>query len=472
LGGVLSDVAAQTGIAAGNVAILRRAFEDAGVGADAVGATINKLQKAISAANGGSEKSQAIFSKLGIKLSDISRLSPDEQFAAVAKAIAAIPDPAQRAAASMELFGKSGGKLLAIFQDGGALTGAGEFIGTQAEILNRQAGVFDSVSDKLGRIPDKLAGFFVGVLDPIAGDIDSILTKFEETDFAAIGQAFGEKIPEVVAGVYDFANGAYKALQIFLRIGEVLGNTFGLFFSGEYWKNVGDLISGAFMGAVERLQTGLDSVLSGDGIAMAFKKMLDTNAGDTILQNAANNLVRIYEPLIDSLTRPLQNLPSFNLPASVGSPASGGSSSPTPTPSASVPQIDGSKYGPGRDQFKPAVFGPSKDLMSGSGRIAAALRQRSLAEGAAGFGGLAGRSMMQYDRIMGNGPGQNTMLSNKGGRWSGVANESVTGGLGEKRRLRTSKDDRDAKKAVSIQEKQVGVLESIDSKVSQALTVA
>ena len=51
MGGQLSDLSARTGIAAGKLAILQRAFEDNGVSGDQVGTVINKLQKRRAIAN-------------------------------------------------------------------------------------------------------------------------------------------------------------------------------------------------------------------------------------------------------------------------------------------------------------------------------------------------------------------------------------------------------------------------------------
>ena len=65
LGGQLNDLSARTGESAGNLLILRRAFENAGAGADSVGTTINRLQRAIvEAGQGGKEQAEA-FATLG-----------------------------------------------------------------------------------------------------------------------------------------------------------------------------------------------------------------------------------------------------------------------------------------------------------------------------------------------------------------------------------------------------------------------
>ena len=55
--------------------------------------------------------------RLGLKVSDLQAMTPDQQFETIAKAIAKIQDPTERAGAAMEIFGKSGGKTLALFAD-------------------------------------------------------------------------------------------------------------------------------------------------------------------------------------------------------------------------------------------------------------------------------------------------------------------------------------------------------------------
>ena len=165
LGGKLADLSARTGIAAGDLAVMGRAFEDNGVSADKIGGVINKLQKTITDFGTGSKTAAKPFEKLGISFDQISKLNPSDQFQLIQSKIAAIQSPTERAAVAMQLFGKSGGELLTLFSDGKAFANAGTFLGSQAEILNRNAALFDSISDILARAGEKFQGFFVGILD-------------------------------------------------------------------------------------------------------------------------------------------------------------------------------------------------------------------------------------------------------------------------------------------------------------------
>ena len=76
------------------------------------------MQKFLVEAAQGSKGAGDTLSKLGLRLSDLGRLSPDQQFELLADRISKIQDPAIRAATAMEVFGKTGTSLLPLMQDG------------------------------------------------------------------------------------------------------------------------------------------------------------------------------------------------------------------------------------------------------------------------------------------------------------------------------------------------------------------
>ena len=115
MGGRLNDLADRTGLAVDRVLLLERAFQNAGVGADSLGPIINKMQKALVDAEDGTSKAAYAFADLGLSLSKLQGMTPEEQLKTIGKAIADIPDPAKRASTAMEIFGKSGGALNQVF---------------------------------------------------------------------------------------------------------------------------------------------------------------------------------------------------------------------------------------------------------------------------------------------------------------------------------------------------------------------
>jgi hypothetical protein len=484
LGGQLSDVSARTGILAGDLAVMGRAFEDNGVSADKVGGIINKLQRTISDFGVGTETARRPFERLGISFDEISRLDPAAQFQLIQSKIAALKSPTDRAATAMEIFGRSGGELLTLFADGQAFSGAARFLGTQAEILNRSSGVFDSISDKLARIPAKLQGFFVGFLEPIAGDIDGILTRFDQIDFAAIGlrfssafsvdnliKTFSAAVPLIVAVLAD----------AFTKALDVAGALFRAFFSPEgltFLKNaMVDTFVAAFDaigGAAYELAKTIGAALKGEVRMQDKTRIIGTEKPEDAPRDFASRLEGELEKIDWAPSKAVKDA-ADKFGATIGQifpdvVKKGVSESQADIYDAETKAQrervendtrarntqDGTLFGPPKPMI-PAMetFGPSKSLKD---------RVRLFGERGQALGGdnafARDRARMGMDGLGGG-----------GGRWSGVANASTTGGLGEKRRLRTSADGKDAKKNLSLQEQQVGFLEGIDKKIGQSLSV-
>jgi hypothetical protein len=203
MGGVLSDVAGQTGMTAGKVMLLRTAFDQAGIGADQVGGTINKMQRAIAEATTGSGPAAEALQKLGLSAADLSAQSPDQAFNAIGAALSGIANPTERAAAAMDIFGKSGGKLLTLFGDSGALATAGDTLGAQASIMDKNASVFDRTSDLINASSNKLQGVFVGMAESIAPAILPLLEQFNKMDFTALGQQIGSAASMFIQAMTD-----------------------------------------------------------------------------------------------------------------------------------------------------------------------------------------------------------------------------------------------------------------------------
>jgi len=203
LGGTLSDVAGQTGMTAGRVMLLQTAFEQAGIGADQVGPAINKMQRALSDAASGTGPAAEAIARLGLNATDLANMSPDQAFSTLGEAINAIGNPTQRAAAAMEIFGRSGGKMLTLFGDSGALATAADTLGQQAGIMDRNAAIFDRTSDLINASSNKLQGVFVGMAESIAPAILPLLERFNQMDFSRVGQQMGEAASMFIAAITD-----------------------------------------------------------------------------------------------------------------------------------------------------------------------------------------------------------------------------------------------------------------------------
>ena len=206
MGGRLAELSDRTGVAVDKVMLLERAFQNTGVGADSLGPILNKMQKAIVDAGDGTSKSADAFTKLGIPLSTLKNLSPDEQLRAIGKAIAGIPDPAERAAVSMEIFGKSGGALNQVFANmDGELETAKAQLGSLPEVMKAGAAQFDKISDNLTVIGGKFVEFAAGIIDKVKPALDALTTALTRIDAAKIGQE--------LAGFFTGAGEGMKGFQ-------------------------------------------------------------------------------------------------------------------------------------------------------------------------------------------------------------------------------------------------------------------
>jgi Skp family chaperone for outer membrane proteins len=143
----------------------------------------------------------------------------------------------------MGIFGKSGGEMLALFSDAGAFDDAAAQVGSQAEILQRNAEIFDKISNQLGLVGTKVQGFFVGVADKVAPVLAPLMDFFAGTDFASIGQRLGDALALGLQALVD----------------------------GSMWTILLDSAKVAIGSAINFLWAGLQSAIVGAGVIL-FEK--------------------------------------------------------------------------------------------------------------------------------------------------------------------------------------------------------
>lgn len=190
LGGHLSDLGASTGASVSELVVLRQALANAGMGADAAGPMIARFQRALAGVNEDGVTTRGVLEELGINTLALSRMSLQDQFTELSRVIAAIEDPADRAAAAIKLFGRSGVEMLAFMRDPAAFTTAAEQVGNLGNVLEANANRFDSVSDAIEAMGLKIDQFFVGFMSEVSGlDVFENLAK---ADFTSLGQSAGQ----------------------------------------------------------------------------------------------------------------------------------------------------------------------------------------------------------------------------------------------------------------------------------------
>lgn len=202
MGGKFADLSASTGASVSELVMLSQAFQNAGLGADAVGPMIARFQKSLAGVNEDGQSTSNVLQKLGINTLALSRMSVSAQFQELSRAISAIEDPAERTKRAMELFGRSGAQMLALFRDPEAFTRAAAEVGIMGDVLEANAGKFDSMSDALVTLGTKVDQFFVGAMSTLQQS--SALEDAAKTDFTPTGQSAGA----AAAAIMDLSKAA------------------------------------------------------------------------------------------------------------------------------------------------------------------------------------------------------------------------------------------------------------------------
>ncbi len=117
-GDTLSDMADRTGVSTEALSELGFAAEQSGADLETLETGLRKMQKLIGDAAGGSTAASEALGQLGLSVAILQGLAPEQQFKLLAERLSQIQDPTLRAATAMEIFGKSGTRLLPLVQDG------------------------------------------------------------------------------------------------------------------------------------------------------------------------------------------------------------------------------------------------------------------------------------------------------------------------------------------------------------------
>lgn len=334
-----SKLAARLGLTYGELAGLSLAADLSGVSMDQLGIAITKSDVAFVKAANGSKQARAAFAQLGIAVDDLQGLTASQRFERIADAIAAIPDPAARAAAAVGIFGRSGAQLLPLFASG---AGAIRQASAEAErfgltLTNMQGQSVEGMNDAFTRAQSAIRGVIQQVVAYLAPAIESITTMF--SDFigsvggANIGQAIGEgilagarylaeigdviiqSIPSVfqyVQGVGSFWNGIFeigrRVFDYFAYVGRLIESVFKAVGSvltglvGRILNAAGELAQLATFGAY-----GAGTERAGERLMATSKKLWDESgaAFEAAAENAANSLFGRSEETGEQLAGPL-----------------------------------------------------------------------------------------------------------------------------------------------------------------------
>lgn len=320
-----SKLAARLGLTYSELAGISLAGELAGVSMDQIGAAVTRADVAFVKATNGSKQARAAFAQMGLSVEQLGGMSAAERFKAISDAIAAIPDPASRAAAAVQIFGRAGAQLLPLFSQG---AGAIQQASAEAErfglaLTNAQGQDVEEMNDAFTRAQAAIRGVVQQVVAYLAPAIQAVTDTFSNLiggiGGANIGQFIGEGIltgARYLAEVGDYIIQSMPAVWEYVR---GVGQYWSTVFEGgqrvfDFFAYVGRLIESVFkfvgsllIGTVGRLMNSIGELMqfipgmasAGRGIEQAGERLMRTStqlweesgaALEAAAENAANSL--------------------------------------------------------------------------------------------------------------------------------------------------------------------------------------
>lgn len=187
MGAELNDSSLRLGFATEDLQTWRYAAKLAGVNAQALEASFQRLNVAAdNAAQGGKTQTKA-FRDLGVAFKDAEgRIRPTgELLPEIADSIAKIEDPAKRSGLVMDLFGRQGLKLLPLFAEGSE--GLKKYSAELKELGGIMSDEAIAQADEYGDNLDRLDTALNGLRNTLVLDVLPVLTTFIGTTAKLVG---------------------------------------------------------------------------------------------------------------------------------------------------------------------------------------------------------------------------------------------------------------------------------------------
>ncbi len=208
-GDELHKMSLRTSISVEALSALKFAAEISGASIDDIEKGIKKMSKTILDASDGLATYVRAFDRIGLSAEELIKLSPEEQFDKIAKAIAAVENPTIRAATAQDIFGRAGTKLLPLFA-------AGE---EGLEKLKKRAHELGIVFDQ--EAADK-AAILNDAMTDLKGSLAGASRSIVETLVPVITDLSG-KISNIVIEVKDWVKENPKLTEVLVKVAAALG---------------------------------------------------------------------------------------------------------------------------------------------------------------------------------------------------------------------------------------------------------
>ncbi len=175
-----SKLARRLGLTYGQMAGLKLAAVGAGLSVESVASAATRADLAFIDASSGTQDAIDKFTDLKLSMADMQKMSPEQRFAAIAEAISKLPTAAERSAAAVKMFGKSGAELMPLFEQGAAgirkATDEAQKFGLT--LNNAQGAGVEKMMSSFGSAFSAIQGIATQVVSNLAEPISRIIDDF------------------------------------------------------------------------------------------------------------------------------------------------------------------------------------------------------------------------------------------------------------------------------------------------------
>ena len=254
-GDELFNLQAKTGIAAKQLIGIGNAAKLADVDMATLGKGLNKLNVNLVKAAEGNDDLASKFKRLGVDVKDANGqvVPADKALKQIADRFADMPDGAQKAAAAVALFGKSGADLIPLLNEGAA--SMEKFTYKVGEDFAARSDLFNDTITELGI---KTQGFGLELTDALLPALQTILEVFADLfstdqDWTALFKVIEGVIRGIAVAIYTVV----KAVDILIKNIVAAVQAAGQAFSGDFgaaWDTITNRVSSGFAEAQQAIK--------------------------------------------------------------------------------------------------------------------------------------------------------------------------------------------------------------------------
>jgi hypothetical protein len=260
MGGALLDLKNQTGAPIADLVVLRQVLKDASVGAESAGQILNLMQRSLAGVNEEGQPTVEMFTRLGfaaeklegqLSMAELKAMSPIDQIRAIGAAIADLKNPAEQTDAAMAIFGRSGGKLLSVFNDPTAFDVVIKSFGKMPDLLAKTSQSFADIDHAISRVKTKMRGFWAGFTAELSPQLSEVSAALDSIDFTSLGEKIGSALATGMQMIKDGTFGQALILTFQIAVGEYLNLMIAAnksLSSVNFWSGISKAIIAAFAG--------------------------------------------------------------------------------------------------------------------------------------------------------------------------------------------------------------------------------